>query len=134
MRQCSISNSFGYVLPNLFYFYLIYHYVVVMQALNLPFVSPKVKSVKMELTITRPDDWHLHLRDGNLLEAVAPHRLILYLHFFIFIQDGLHLDSYFFFMSCSNFVLYFLWRDYRSSFLTIILIIIDTVHYTLEEQ
>lgn len=87
MRQCSISNSFGYVLPNLFYFYLIYHYVVVMQALNLPFVSPKVKSVKMELTITRPDDWHLHLRDGDLLEAVAPHRLILYLHLF-YIHSG----------------------------------------------
>ncbi|OWM74352.1 dihydroorotase, mitochondrial [Punica granatum] len=27
----------------------------------------------MELTITRPDDWHLHLRDGDLLAAVAPH-------------------------------------------------------------
>ncbi|XP_010260220.1 PREDICTED: dihydroorotase, mitochondrial-like isoform X2 [Nelumbo nucifera] len=26
----------------------------------------------MELTITQPDDWHLHLRDGVLLEAVAP--------------------------------------------------------------
>lgn len=28
----------------------------------------------MELTITQPDDWHLHLRDGSLLEAVLPHR------------------------------------------------------------
>ncbi|XP_015900252.1 dihydroorotase, mitochondrial [Ziziphus jujuba] len=28
----------------------------------------------MELTITRPDDWHIHLRDGDLLEAVVPHR------------------------------------------------------------
>jgi dihydroorotase len=27
----------------------------------------------MELTITRPDDWHLHLRDGDLLASVAPH-------------------------------------------------------------
>ncbi|XVE67764.1 hypothetical protein DITRI_Ditri09bG0014400 [Diplodiscus trichospermus] len=27
----------------------------------------------MELTLTRPDDWHLHLRDGDLLQAVAPH-------------------------------------------------------------
>ncbi|KAJ1397510.1 Metal-dependent hydrolase [Sesbania bispinosa] len=27
----------------------------------------------MELTITQPDDWHLHLRDGALLEAVIPH-------------------------------------------------------------
>ncbi|MGB0959470.1 MAG: dihydroorotase [Halocynthiibacter sp.] len=25
-----------------------------------------------ELTITRPDDWHLHLRDGAMLEAVLP--------------------------------------------------------------
>ena len=24
------------------------------------------------LTITRPDDWHLHLRDGAMLDAVAP--------------------------------------------------------------
>lgn len=28
---------------------------------------------KMELHITKPDDWHLHLRDGDLLEAVVPH-------------------------------------------------------------
>lgn len=27
----------------------------------------------MELTLTRPDDWHLHLRDGDLLSAVAPY-------------------------------------------------------------
>ena len=26
-----------------------------------------------ELTITRPDDWHLHLRDGDALKAVLPH-------------------------------------------------------------
>ena len=25
------------------------------------------------LTITRPDDWHLHVRDGAALEAVVPH-------------------------------------------------------------
>jgi dihydroorotase len=25
------------------------------------------------LTLTRPDDWHLHLRDGSLLAAVLPH-------------------------------------------------------------
>ncbi|XP_078428272.1 pyrimidin 4 isoform X2 [Wolffia australiana] len=31
------------------------------------------KGASMELTITRPDDWHVHLRDGNLLEAVVPH-------------------------------------------------------------
>jgi dihydroorotase len=27
----------------------------------------------MSLTITRPDDWHLHLRDGAALAAVLPH-------------------------------------------------------------
>jgi len=27
----------------------------------------------MRLTITRPDDWHLHLRDGEALRAVLPH-------------------------------------------------------------
>ena len=26
-----------------------------------------------ELTLTRPDDWHLHLRDGDLLADVVPH-------------------------------------------------------------
>jgi dihydroorotase len=26
-----------------------------------------------EITITRPDDWHLHVRDGAALEAVVPH-------------------------------------------------------------
>ena len=26
-----------------------------------------------ELTITRPDDWHLHVRDGAALRAVVPH-------------------------------------------------------------
>ncbi len=27
----------------------------------------------MRLTITRPDDWHLHLRDGEALQSVLPH-------------------------------------------------------------
>ncbi len=27
----------------------------------------------MQITITRPDDWHLHLRDGAALHAVLPH-------------------------------------------------------------
>lgn len=27
----------------------------------------------MQLTITRPDDWHLHLRDGAMMQAVLPH-------------------------------------------------------------
>ena len=26
-----------------------------------------------ELTILRPDDWHLHVRDGAALRAVVPH-------------------------------------------------------------
>jgi dihydroorotase len=26
-----------------------------------------------ELTLTRPDDWHLHVRDGDTLKAVVPH-------------------------------------------------------------
>ena len=27
----------------------------------------------MRITLTRPDDWHLHLRDGEALHAVLPH-------------------------------------------------------------
>jgi dihydroorotase len=30
-------------------------------------------STLSELTITRPDDWHLHLRDGDALKTVLPH-------------------------------------------------------------
>ncbi|KAL5219764.1 hypothetical protein ABZP36_024477 [Zizania latifolia] len=30
-------------------------------------------SPTQELTITRPDDWHLHLREGDVLAAVLPH-------------------------------------------------------------
>ena len=26
----------------------------------------------MEITLRRPDDWHLHLRDGAMLRAVLP--------------------------------------------------------------
>ncbi|GKC72733.1 dihydroorotase, mitochondrial-like protein isoform X2, partial [Tanacetum coccineum] len=29
--------------------------------------------VRMELSIAQPDDWHLHLRDGELLETVVSH-------------------------------------------------------------
>lgn len=29
--------------------------------------------MKKSLTLARPDDWHLHLRDGAMLAAVAPH-------------------------------------------------------------
>ncbi len=27
----------------------------------------------MELTLTRPDDWHLHVRDGDAMRAVIGH-------------------------------------------------------------
>lgn len=30
-------------------------------------------SIPQKLTITRPDDWHLHLRDGAGLKSVVPH-------------------------------------------------------------
>lgn len=33
----------------------------------------RCKGPKMELILTQPDDWHLHLRDGNLLEGVVSH-------------------------------------------------------------
>ncbi|XP_022144520.1 dihydroorotase, mitochondrial isoform X1 [Momordica charantia] len=33
----------------------------------------KRQAPKMQLTLTQPDDWHLHLRDGDLLKAVLPH-------------------------------------------------------------
>ncbi|XP_015063405.1 dihydroorotase, mitochondrial isoform X1 [Solanum pennellii] len=35
--------------------------------------SLKIYSAKMELSITQPDDWHLHLRDGDVLKAVVSH-------------------------------------------------------------
>jgi dihydroorotase len=35
-----------------------------------PSASPTAIS---ELTLTRPDDWHLHLRDGDALKTVVPH-------------------------------------------------------------
>ncbi len=31
-----------------------------------------------ELTIKRPDDWHLHLRDGDMMRAVLPYTAELY--------------------------------------------------------
>ncbi|MEJ2687725.1 MAG: dihydroorotase, partial [Gammaproteobacteria bacterium] len=27
----------------------------------------------MQITLTRPDDWHLHVRDGDVLDDVVPH-------------------------------------------------------------
>jgi dihydroorotase len=35
--------------------------------------SPSAPSTVQSLTITRPDDWHLHLRDGAALTSVLPH-------------------------------------------------------------
>ena len=29
--------------------------------------------MSQELTLVRPDDWHLHVRDGAALRAVVPH-------------------------------------------------------------
>ncbi|KAJ6824334.1 dihydroorotase, mitochondrial [Iris pallida] len=45
-----------------------------------PVITPASKPIirkptaaSMELKLTKPDDWHLHLRDGDLLQAVLPH-------------------------------------------------------------
>jgi dihydroorotase len=32
-----------------------------------------IKAMTQELTITKPDDWHLHVRDGAALNTVVPH-------------------------------------------------------------
>ena len=32
-----------------------------------------IQAVPSQITLTRPDDWHLHLRDGAALTAVLPH-------------------------------------------------------------
>jgi dihydroorotase len=32
-----------------------------------------IDSSKTSITIRRPDDWHVHLRDGDMLKAVAPY-------------------------------------------------------------
>jgi len=40
--------------------------------MNIPSVSPTSR-VSSSLTITRPDDWHLHVRDGAALQAVIGH-------------------------------------------------------------
>ena len=36
-------------------------------------MNPMQNSQTNTLTITRPDDWHLHVRDGAALNAVVPH-------------------------------------------------------------
>lgn len=35
--------------------------------------SPAITSQPSSITLTRPDDWHLHLRDGATLASVLPH-------------------------------------------------------------
>ena len=35
--------------------------------------SPSAPDTVQSITITRPDDWHLHLRDGAALTSVLPH-------------------------------------------------------------
>ncbi|OAY78676.1 Dihydroorotase, mitochondrial [Ananas comosus] len=52
---------------------------LLLQSLSLPRNPNRAaraiaRSSKMEeLAMTKPDDWHLHLRDGDLLQAVLPH-------------------------------------------------------------
>lgn len=32
------------------------------------------------ITITRPDDWHLHLRDGDAMKSVLPFSAMQFAH------------------------------------------------------
>jgi dihydroorotase len=36
-------------------------------------VQTKANTKLQEITMTRPDDWHLHVRDGVAMQAVVPH-------------------------------------------------------------
>jgi dihydroorotase len=36
-------------------------------------MTPSTSATPQTLTITRPDDWHLHVRDGDALKTVVPH-------------------------------------------------------------
>ena len=41
------------------------------------FVEPAVTMTRVEsLQILTPDDWHLHLRDGSMLELTVPHAAV----------------------------------------------------------
>ncbi|WP_443798357.1 amidohydrolase family protein, partial [Burkholderia gladioli] len=40
--------------------------------MTAPNAAPAVSPVS-SLTLARPDDWHLHVRDGAMLAAVLPH-------------------------------------------------------------
>ena len=33
----------------------------------------EAKIITPTITLTRPDDWHLHVRDGEALQTVVPH-------------------------------------------------------------
>ena len=45
-----------------------------MKRLALAGTAAQMTDISMQdLIIRRPDDWHLHLRDGDMLEAVLPH-------------------------------------------------------------
>lgn len=35
--------------------------------------NPRMTEKITEITLTRPDDWHLHVRDGDALKTVVPH-------------------------------------------------------------
>jgi dihydroorotase len=35
--------------------------------------TPSTHTAPLQLTITQPDDWHLHVRDGQALQTVVPH-------------------------------------------------------------
>ncbi|MDO9479992.1 MAG: dihydroorotase, partial [Hydrogenophaga sp.] len=36
-------------------------------------MTPAASTTPLSLTLTRPDDWHLHVRDGDALATVVPH-------------------------------------------------------------
>ena len=36
-------------------------------------LSTSIENTSNSITITRPDDWHLHLRDGATMASVLPH-------------------------------------------------------------
>lgn len=42
-------------------------------AANLHAAEAEAADLPETMTITRPDDWHLHVRDGDMMAAVLPH-------------------------------------------------------------
>lgn len=47
--------------------------IVAMTVSDLSPNAAPASAGRSSLTLTRPDDWHLHLRDGDMLGAVLPH-------------------------------------------------------------